>query len=62
MPLYDYKCKRCGKMIELLQKYNASEVLWSCQGDGTTDLSTFVRQCPAAKTTFKFADRSGLKK
>ena len=65
MPLYDYKCKECGKMVELLEKYTADIVFWPCHKDGNsagTRLCAHERQFPAAKTTFKFADRSGLKK
>jgi len=64
MPLYDYKCKECGKMIELLENYKSDTVLWPCHRDGNSasTLCTHIRQFPAAKTTFKFADRSGLKR
>jgi len=60
MPLYDFKCRECGKVLELLRKHKVDSILLDCV-QGKDGLCTFDRQPSAAKSTWKFADRSGLK-
>jgi putative FmdB family regulatory protein len=49
MPFYEYSCKRCGKVVELLQKVGTKEAGVPCPECGDPDLVKKISVSAPAK-------------
>jgi putative FmdB family regulatory protein len=58
MPIYERKCKSCGTVSSHLCKVADRDEPKDCPNCGGTDTQPIMSP---TKTTFKFADRTGLK-
>ena len=61
MPLYDFKCRECDSVVEQLLKHKVDSISLNCV-HRKNFVCQYDRLPAAAKTTWKFADKSGLKK
>lgn len=64
MPIYDFKCSLagCNKSVELIVGSSENFAWHPCLQEGQDKDCQLYRTLGAAKTTFKHADKSGMKK